>query len=218
MNDLTLVIGNKNYSSWSLRPWLVLRQAGIPFAEVRIPLYRPDSAAALARWTPSGLVPLLQDGDLKVWDSLAICEYLAERFPEQRLWPREPAARAVARSVSAQMHAGFSALRQAMPMNLRGHYPGRGRTPECLKEIEQVLALWGDCRARFGGGGEFLFGHFTIADAMYAPVVLRFQSYQVPLEGVARAYAEAVLALPTLREWVADGRREQEHIEKFDLP
>ena len=214
---LTLVIGNKNYSSWSLRPWLVLRQAGIPFREVRVPLYTPESLAELRRWSPSGLVPLLQDGDLKVWDSLAICEYLHERFPEHRLWPADGAARAVARSVSAEMHAGFGALRQAMVMNINRRYPDKGRTPECLQDVARILALWTDCRARFGAGGDFLFGGFSIADALYAPVALRFRTYAVPLEGAARAYADALLALPALQEWVTAAEAETERIAQFDL-
>ncbi|MGA9165484.1 MAG: glutathione S-transferase family protein [Thiobacillus sp.] len=217
MPHLTLVIGNKNYSSWSLRPWLVLRQAGIPFEEVRIPLYRPESAAALAAWSPSGKVPALHDADIRVWDSLAICEYLAERFPEHHLWPADAAARAVARSVSAEMHAGFDALRQNMVMNIRGRYPDKGRTPECLADIERILAIWTDCRARFGSGGDFLFGRFGIADAMFAPVVLRFQTYGLALAGAARDYADAILALPALQAWVADAEVEAERIEKFDL-
>jgi glutathione S-transferase len=217
MSPLTLVIGNKNYSSWSLRPWLVLRQAGIPFEEVRIPLYRPESTAALAVWSPSGKVPALHDGDIRVWDSLAICETLNERFPEHNLWPADAAARAVARSVSAEMHAGFDALRQNMVMNIRGRYPNKGRTPECLADIERILAIWTDCRARFGGGGDFLFGRFCIADAMFAPVVLRFQTYGVALAGAARDYADAILALPALQAWVADAEAETERIEKFDL-
>ena len=217
MTPLTLIIGNKNYSSWSLRPWLVLRQAGIPFDEVRILLYRPESVAELAAWSPSGKVPTLHDGDTRVWDSLAICEYLHERFPEQCLWPADAAARAVARSVSAEMHAGFDALRQSMSMNIRGHYPDKGRTPECLADIERILAIWADCRARYGHGGDFLFGRFSIADAMYAPVVLRFQTYGVALEGAARDYADAILWLPALQAWVADAQAEAERIEKFDL-
>jgi glutathione S-transferase len=217
MPHLTLVIGNKNYSSWSLRPWLVLRQAGIPFEEVRIPLYRPESTALLTAWSPSGKVPALHDGDIRVWDSLAICEYLHERFPEHELWPADAAARAVARSVSAEMHAGFDALRQNMVMNIRGRYPGKGRTPECLVDIERILAIWTDCRARFGDGGDFLFGRFSIADAMFAPVVLRFQTYGLALEGAARDYADAMLALPALQAWVADAEAEAERIEKFDL-
>ena len=216
MSDFTLVIGNKNYSSWSLRPWLAMRMAGIPFREVRIPLYTPDSSAALSTWSPSGRVPLLQDGTLKVWESLAIGEYLAERFPDAGLWPRSREARAVARSVSAEMHSGFAALRSAMPMNIRQRHPDSGRTPECLRDIGRVLAIWRDCRARFGEGGNFLFGRFSIADAMYAPVVLRFRTYGVALDGAAKGYADAVMALPALQEWVADAEQEAESIPKFD--
>ena len=217
MNRLTLVIGNKNYSSWSLRPWLVLRHLDIPFDEVRVPLYRPDSAAALASLSPSGLVPVLHDGDMRVWDSLAICEYLNERFPEHRLWPESPEARAVARSVSAEMHSGFTGLRHTMSMNIRGHYPGRGRTPQSLRDITRILAIWNDCRGRFGAGGAFLFGRFTIADAMYAPVVLRFGTYVVALDGAVQDYANAIVALPALREWIADAKAETERIEKFEM-
>ena len=216
-DDLTLVIGNKNYSSWSLRPWLALRVAGISFKEVRIALYEPDSAASLAAWSPSGLVPLLQDGELKVWDSLAICECLAECFPDRRLWPVDRDARAVARAVSAEMHSGFTGLRTAMSMNIRRRYPGLGRTPECLKEIERVLSLWNDCRERFGKEGSFLFGRFSIADAMYAPVVLRLQTYEVEFEGAARDYAAALLALPAMQEWMAAAAKEVESIPKFDV-
>jgi len=214
---LKLYIGNKNYSSWSMRSWLVLRQAGIPFEEVRIPLYVPGSEIELAKWSPSGKVPALHDGDIRVWDSLAICEYLHERFPEQGLWPADAVARAVARSVSAEMHSGFTGLRENMVMNIRGRYPGKGRTPECLADIERILAIWTDCCARFGGGGDFLFGRFGIADAMFAPVVLRFQTYGVALAGAARDYADAILALPALQAWVADAEAEAERIEKFDL-
>ena len=217
MSAFTLVIGNKNYSSWSMRPWLVLRHFGIPFDEVRIPLYLPESRPKLAAWSPSGLVPLLRDGDLKVWDSLAICEYLNERFPEHRLWPDDLEARATARAVSAEMHSGFTNLRGNMVMNLRAHLPGKGRTPECLQDIERIVALWTDCRARFGAGGDFLFGRFSIADAMYAPVATRFQTYGVELEGAARAYADALLALPAVREWAAAGAAESEVIPMFEL-
>jgi glutathione S-transferase len=216
MTPLTLVIGNKNYSSWSLRPWLVLRQAGIFFDEVRIPLYTPESAAELAKWSPSGKVPALHDGDIRVWDSLAICEYLNERFPDKQLWPADAAARAVARSISAEMHSGFSALREHMSMNIRARYPDKGRTAESLADVERIVAIWTDCRARFGGGGDFLFGRFGIADAMYAPVALRFQTYGVDLTGAAKDYAEAVLALPALKAWVADAAAETERIEMFE--
>ncbi|WP_324779642.1 glutathione S-transferase family protein [Thiobacillus sedimenti] len=216
MTSLTLVIGNKNYSSWSMRPWLVLRQADIDFKEVRIPLYWPESAAQLTAWSPSGKVPALHDGEIKVWDSLAICEYLAERFPEKQLWPADATARAVARSISAEMHAGFAALREHLSMNVRARYPGAGRTAESLADIARIVTIWTDCRARFGAGGDFLFGRFGIADAMYAPVVLRFRTYGVELAGAARAYADAVLALPAVQEWVADAVAETERIERFE--
>ncbi len=216
MSSLTLVIGNKNYSSWSLRPWLLLRQTGIPFEEVRIPLYQPGSGIELAKWSPSGKVPALHDGDIRVWDSLAICEHLNERFPDRQLWPADAAARAVARSVSAEMHAGFGALREHMSMNIRARRPGQGRTPECVADIERIVAIWMDCRTRFGSGGDFLFGRFGIADAMFAPVVLRFQTYVMALTGAAKEYADAVLALPAVQEWVADGVAETERIDMFE--
>ena len=213
---LTLAIGNKNYSSWSLRPWLVLRQAGIPFEEVRIPLYCPESDAALAKWSPSGKVPALHDGTATMWDSLAICETLAERFPEKRLWPADAAARATARAVSAEMHAGFAALRTHMSMNIRARRPGQGRTPECLADIGRIVAIWTTCRTRYGADGAFLLGDFSIADAMYAPVVLRFQTYAVALNGAAKSYAETILALPALQAWVADAIAESERIAQFE--
>ena len=194
----------------------MLRQAGIPFEEMRIPRYRPESTAALATWSPSGKVPALHDGDIRVWDSLAICETFNERFPDKQLWPADAVARAVARSVSAEMHAGFAALREHISTNIRGRYPGKGRTPACLADIERIVAIWTDCRARFGSN-DFLFGRFGIADAMFAPVVLRFQTYGVALEGAARDYADAVLALPALQAWVADAEAETGRIEKFDF-
>lgn len=216
MPPLTLIIGNKNYSSWSLRPWLAMRQTGIPFEEVRIPLYQPESRAALEKWSPSGKVPALHDGKIAVWDSLAICETLAERFPDKRLWPVDAAARAIARAVSAEMHAGFAALREHMSMNIRARRPGRGRTPECLADIARIQAIWTQCRTQYGDGGAFLFGDFSIADAMYAPVILRFQTYGVTLAGSTRAYAETMLALPALQDWMADAVAETERIAQFE--
>lgn len=217
MSRLTLAIGNKNYSSWSLRPWLVLRQAGLDFQEIRIPIYEAGSAVALAHWSPSGKVPALHDGEVVVWDSLAICEYLAERNPEKSLWPNALAARAVARSVSAEMHSGFSDLRSAMPMNIRGRFPGKGLTEGSRRDIARVVAIWNDCRSRFGSDGDFLFGQFTIADAMFAPVVLRFVTYGVVLEGAARAYADTLLALPAMQEWLLASNEEAEVIEAFEI-
>jgi glutathione S-transferase len=215
--SFTLVVGNKNYSSWSLRPWLAMRQAGIAFDEVVIPLYRADSKAALLRHSPAGKVPALKDGSRTVWDSLAIMEYLAESFPAAGLWPNDAAARALARSISADMHAGFLALRTAMPMNLREHLPGRERGGAAA-DIERVTAIWRDCRARFGDGGPFLFGAFSIADAMYAPVATRFRTYGVKLDPICQAYADAVLALPAFLEWQAAAREEPWVITSYGNP
>ena len=205
---LTLVIGNKNYSSWSLRPWLALKQAGIAFHEAAVDLYAPDSKALILKHSPSGKVPALIDAGLTVWDSMAICEYAAEIEPS--LWPRQREARAVARAVSAEMHAGFAALRSRMPMNCRAALPGEGRTPEVERDIARIVALWEECRDRFGGGGTFLFGTFSIADAMYAPVVWRFRTYAVALPSAARAYAEVMEALPAMQEWLAAALAEPE--------
>lgn len=214
--DLTLVIGNKNYSSWSLRPWLVLKQAGIPFQEVSVSLYTETSRAEIGKYSPSGKVPVLIDVKITVWESLAIGEYLADKFPHKHLWPADPAARATARSVATEMHAGFSSLRQHMSMNCRKHLPGKGRTPEVLKDIARITTLWSDCRARFGKGGGFLFGKFSIADAMYAPVALRFVTYAVELDPVSTAYVQAITALPAIQQWVADARAETEVIPQFE--
>lgn len=205
---LTLYVGSKNYSSWSFRPWLAMRQAGIAFETVTIQLDTPTTAQEIARVSPSGRVPALRDGELVVWDSLAIIEYVAERFPEAAVWPAERAARAMARSVSAEMHSSFQPLREHMPMNMRAHRPGTGHTPEVLANVRRIVELWTDCRARFGAGGPFLFGAFSAADAMYAPVVSRFATYGVALEGIAAEYAASVRALPAYREWADAGRDE----------
>jgi glutathione S-transferase len=175
MSTYTLVIGNKNYSSWSLRPWLAMKMAGASFQEIVIPLRQQTTAADIARHSPAGKVPVLHDGEITVWESIAILEYLSEAMPEARLWPKDQEARAVARAVSAEMHAGFVALRTHMPMNIRASKPGRGRTPEVEMDIRRIVTLWEDCRARFGEGGPFLFGGFSNADAMYAPVVTTLQ-------------------------------------------
>lgn len=210
MNNFELIIGNKAYSSWSLRPWLVLKQLGMDFAETRVPLYVHGYKEELLKHAPSGKVPILKHGTVTVWDSLAICEYLAELFPDAELWPRPAALRALARSVSAEMHSGFAAIRGAMPFNCRA----RGRhvplTAEVQKEIDRVQALWRDCRAQHGKGGPWLFGRFSIADAMYIPVASRFITYSVPLEGAALAYAETALDHPAVREWIATAQQETE--------
>ena len=218
MAGFTLVVGNKNYSSWSLRPWLAMRQAGIAFEEVVIPLYQAGSKAALLAHSPAGKVPVLRHGDRVVWDSLAIMEYLAETFPAAGLWPEDAAARALARSVSAEMHAGFAALRGGMPMNLRDQ-PSRPEGSDAVAaDIERVSTIWRDCRARFGVGGSFLFGAFSAADAMYAPVVTRFRTYGVALDPTCQAYADAVLALPAFLEWQRAARQEPWVITRYANP
>jgi len=211
---LTLVIGNKNYSSWSLRPWLAMKHVGIPFTEIRLPLYQADSKRRILEHSPAGKVPVLKDGAVTVWDSLAILEYLAERFPDRKLWPRDPAARAGARSVSAEMHSGFAALRAHMPMNLRNSYPGRGRTPEVEEDIARVTALWSERLAP--AAGPFLFGAFSNADAMFAPVATRFITYSVILPAVCRRYVDTLMALPAMQAWYADARAEPEAIADYD--
>ncbi|CCG41094.1 glutathione S-transferase family protein [Magnetospirillum molischianum] len=204
--SLILVVGTKRFSSWSLRPWLALKATDAPFEEVEIALRQPDSKAEILKWSAAGKVPVLIDDGLLVWDSLAICEYLAERFPAAKLWPDDPAARAVARSVSAEMHSGFAVLRQQCSMDLLLDSPLTDPAPDLLIEINRLDALVNDCRTRFGSDGPFLFGHFTIADAMYAPVMTRFATYHLPLGPVAAAYRDTVLALPALAEWKANIR------------
>jgi len=209
---MKLVIGNKNYSSWSLRPWLLMRVLDLPFEELLVPLYGPGSREALLRHSPSGKVPTLIDDAVTVWDSLAIVEYLAEQYPGVAVWPPDAEVRAHARCVAAEMHSGFGALRTHMPMNLRASHPGKGHTPEVLADIERIVEVWSDCRARFGREGPFLFGAFTAADAFYAPVVTRFKTYGVSLPAECQTYAEAVLALPAMREWTAAGLAESHRI------
>ncbi|HYD57142.1 MAG TPA: glutathione S-transferase family protein [Burkholderiales bacterium] len=205
---MLLVIGNKNYSSWSLRPWIAMKRLGIAFDEVRIALDQPDTQERIRRYNPAGKVPCLVDGDLTVWDSLAILEYLAEREP--RLWPADPALRARARSVAAEMHAGFAALRTHMPMNVRHRFPGKGRNAEVDADLARVQAIWDSAK------GPFLFGTFCAADAMFAPVVLRFRSYEPPLSAASRAYVDAMLALPAMQEWIAGAHVEAEALPKYD--
>ena len=203
---LTLYIGNKNYSSWSLRAWLSMKQMGLSFEEELLPLDLPGSKETYARKSPSGRVPCLAHGSVLVWDSLAIVEYLAETFPAQSLWPEDRIARAIARAVSAEMHAGFQALRAELPMNVRG--AGRKVTPSALAkgDIGRIVSMWREMRERFGG--PFLFGEFSYADAFYAPVASRFRTYGIPLEDGARAWADAVLALPAMGDWSSAARQE----------
>ena len=208
MTDLTLVIGNKNYSSWSLRAWLVLKATGEPFREELIALDRPDTQDRIGAHGAGRTVPILHHGGRVVWESLAIAEYLAEFVPGARLWPADTAARAAARAVSAEMHAGFQSLCAHMPMNVRKRLPGKGRAPGVDEDIRRIVAIWEDSRRRYGAPGPFLFGEFGVADAMYAPVVSRFRTYEVELPETARAYADAVWSLPALAEWSAAARSE----------
>ncbi len=216
MNRLTLTIANRNYSSWSLRAWLVLKATGAPFDEVMVVLGRPETKTEISKHSPTGLVPVLQDGDLVIWDSLAIAEYLAESFPEAGLWPADPRVRAIARSVVAEMHSGYTAVRGNMPMNIRASYPGAGRAPGVEQDIERITSVWESCRRDFGAGGDLLFGGFSIADAFFAPVICRFRTYGVEVGGIAGEYMDAVWSLPAMRDWVAKAVAERWSVERYD--
>ena len=205
---LRLIIGNKNYSSWSFRPWLAMKVAGIPFEEEVISLDAKDFKERVSRFSGTGKVPALADGGVHVWESLAILEYVAETFPQARLWPADPQARAQARAIGAEMHAGFVPLRRELPMNFWRPVKPRALTPEAQANVRRIDAMWTDCRNRFGAGGPFLFGAFGAADAMYAPVVSRFHTYGVAVGPVTRAYMDAVMTLPAWAEWRAAALRE----------
>jgi len=203
---LRLVIGNKNYSSWSFRPWLALKAAEIAFEETVISLEAKDFKARVAALSGAGRVPVLIDGELRIWESLAILEYLAEKFPAAGLWPEDPAARAYARAVASEMHAGFLPLRRHLPMNVARPVKVRALDEGAAADAARIDAIWSGCRAKFGG--PFLFGRFGAADAMYAPVVWRFHTYAVEIGAAARSYMDAVMALPAWTEWRAAARRE----------
>jgi glutathione S-transferase len=205
---LRLIIGNKNYSSWSFRPWIAMKVADIPFDEEVISLNAPDFKARVTKVSGTGKVPALTDGDVQVWESLAILEYLAEKWPQARLWPSDPAARAQARAIAAEMHAGFVPLRRELPMNFWRPVKSRALTPEAQANVRRIDGMWTDCRNRFGVGGSFLFGAFGAADAMYAPVVSRFATYGVEVSPGARNYMDAVMALPAWAEWRAAALKE----------
>lgn len=216
---LTLVIGNKTYSSWSLRAWLALRQTGAPFQEIRLALDTPEFARDIGRWSPSRRVPALQDDDVLVWESLAIGEYLAERFPAAQLWPADPSTRAYGRAISHEMHAGFPNLRNCLPFNARRQYRGFTVPTQAQADIARIGAIWREARQRYGAAGSWLLGGFSLADAMYAPVALRFHTYGVAVGAVEQAYIDTVLAHPPIQEWLAASRAETEvlpHEEQFD--
>jgi len=209
---LTLVIGNKNYSSWSMRAALVLDLAEVAYEELRIPLYRQDSRALLMQHSPTGKVPVLLTEEGPVWDSLAIAEYLAEACAESHLWPRGEYARAVARSVCAEMHAGFAALRSQLPMDLRRKPQGVALSSDSRADIDRVCSIWADCRQRFGADGDYLFGHASIADAFYAPVAARLRGYAVPLPAVAAEYVDTIHRWPAFQRWYQAALQETETI------
>ncbi|MDD2761008.1 MAG: glutathione S-transferase family protein [Methylomonas sp.] len=213
---ITLIIGNKNYSSWSLRPWLFLKHHGIAFNEVRIPLYRDDTSARIAEFSPAGKVPVLLDNDLTVWDSLAILEYLSERFPRTQGWPVSPAERAKARSLAAEMHAGFANLRNHCGMNCRRQPDAKALPDVVHKEVERIGQIWRECRETHAVDGPWLSGSFGILDAMYAPVALRFHSYRLEAGQEAQAYVATVLGHQAVKEWMAAGQAETEIIPVFE--
>jgi glutathione S-transferase len=221
---LKLYIGNKNYSSWSMRPWVLARQAGIPFEEIKV---RFDSFEGESRFkrevaqvNPAGKVPVLVDGDLAVWDSLAICEYLAEQFPDKHLWPRDAKARARARSVCAEMHSGFSALRQHCPMNIEASLPHIGALvwrdqPAVRADVQRIVAMWTELLERHGG--PMLFKEFSVADAFFAPVCMRIRNYGLPVPGHVTDYIRRVCALPGVKAWIDDALEEKDFVD-FDEP
>jgi glutathione S-transferase len=207
MSKPKLVIGSKNSSSWSLRPWLLLKQGGVPFEEVVIPLRRPDTHERIRLHSPSGKVPVLIVGEVRIWDSLAIAEFLAEH--DTRLWPADSRARAFARSISAEMHSGFQALRTFLPMDFTARFRPPGRLLSGVEaDIRRILEIWTECRQRHGQSGPFLFGAFSIADAMFAPVCSRFTTYAVPLDPVSQAYVAHMMSLPAMLEWGRDAAAE----------
>ncbi len=226
---LKLYIGNKNYSSWSMRPWVLLRQAGIPFEEVnvRFDAFTPDSLfkQTIRTVSPVGRVPVLVDGGLVIWDTLAIAEYLAEKFPDQQLWPADVSARARARSICAEMHAGFGALRGACPMNIEAHLPEAGALiwrdrPDVRADVERIVSMWTELLAQSGnphGAGPLLFGQFSIADAYFAPVCMRLRTYALPVPAAIQAYIQRVAALPGVKAWIDDGLAEHDFLD-FEEP
>ena len=212
MKPLQLAIANKNYSSWSMRPWVLLTQAGVAFEEIQLKFSDSGKVVGIEPYSPTRQVPVLIVEGEPVWDSLAIAEAVAEMFPHKQLWPSDPRARRIARSICAEMHTGFRNLRAAMPVNIRASLPGKGMSPAVQQDIDRVVEIWESCRARFGKGGELLFGQFTVADAYYAPVATRFLTYAVTLPPAAQRYADALLQLSAVREWMAQARRETEFV------
>ena len=214
MSKLTLVIGNKNYSSWSLRPWIFMKQFNMEFNEIRIPLFTDDTDQQLASYFSNYKVPVLCDDNFIVWDTLSIMEYVSEQYLDSRGWPQDVKARAVARSVSAEMHSSFFDIRGALPMNCRKYFDNFNLTPEVNKDIQRIKDIWYKCRTEYGANGDWLFGEYSIADAMFAPIVHRFNGYGVPLDDMEQAYVQATLNSPHMIEWVEAGKKEKEVIEE----
>lgn len=218
---MKLIIGNKAYSSWSLRGWLACKQSGLPFEEVVVPLYDQDweKRREGAEFAPSsGKVPILWDGDAVVWDSLAIVEYLNDKTGGTRFWPQDMAARAMARSMAAEMHAGFAALRRKHGMNVRQIFPAKTPDDDVVQELARLVELWAEARARYGAGGDYLFGEFGAADIMFAPVATRIVTYSLPVPRFAQAYVLALLQHPFMQDWIAAAQEEDWVIEKFEIP
>ena len=217
MSKLTLVIGNKNYSSWSLRPWIFLRHHQIGFEEKRVPLFVEETAGALAEYDSDFKVPVLKDGELVVWDSLAILEYVAETYLENKGWPMDLNARSVARSISAEMHSSFPNVRNELPMNCRKKFKNMILSQEVEREIDRIKHVWKKCRIEYGSNGEWLFGDYSIADAMFAPVAIRFNGYNISLSGIEEKYVASVLRHPAIIEWIEAGKHETEVIEANEI-
>jgi glutathione S-transferase len=214
---LHLTIGNKNYSSWSFRPWIALKVAAIPFEETVIPIYYPGSREKFLALSPAGKVPILQDGTVTVWESLAILEYVAEKFPDAALWPRDAAARAHARTIASEMHAGFVPLRRQCPMNMWRPVKKLALSAETAANVARIDAMWTDCRTRFGADGPFLFGRFSAADAMYAPVVSRLHTYAAEVGAVSITYMKSMMGLPAWQEWYAAALKEEWLLEEDEV-
>lgn len=212
-----LVVGNKNYSSWSLRPWLLLKEMKIPFRETKIPLYQEDSREQLLKYSSSAKVPVYFYKEIPIWDSLAICETIAEIYPEKHCWPQAFDLRAMARSVSHEMHSGFSEIRNTLPMNCKKNMVYCSYSPELRSEIDRICQIWRTCREKNAHLGEFLFGDFSIADAMYAPIVLRFNSYGIKVGCTERKYMESILSLNSVKEWISEGVSEKEVIQDAEV-
>jgi len=222
---MQLVIGNKIYSSWSLRPWIVMRDKNIKFEEHKVRLYAPGMTEEISKYSKAGKVPILIDGNLKVWDSLAIMEYLHEQFPDAGIWPKMKSARVHARCVSAEMHSGFFGIRSACSMNLGAKFAAKDRGEDCAKDVARITEIWNQARKRYGAGGEFLYGAFSAADGMYAPVVARIEGYSIEVDEVSRRYMNAVMEHPAYQEWrnealketwvIGEEEQDEDPIEKY---